>query len=158
MKVRGGPGGFTLLEVTVVLLVVALTLAIGAQGYGSYLTRTAARRSAETFARDLTVARSAALRARRSVVVRVDEATREYRVETSDGRLLLRRDYGAGQDVRLDSLILEMPGDSLVFNVRGILDLSGAGSPLGTAVFRAGDSRYLVSFNSMGTSRVDESS
>lgn len=158
MKITGGGGGFTLLEVTVVMLVVALTLAIAAQGYSSYLTQTAARRSAEIFARDLTLARSAAVRGRERVVIRVNEIGREYEVETSGGQLLVRRDYGAGQEVRLDSLVFGIEGDSVVFNTRGYLELGGAGSPLGTAVFRAGASRYEVYFNSMGASRVDESS
>lgn len=158
MKITSGAEGFTLLEVTVVLLVVALTLAIAVQGYSLYLTRTAAERTAETFARDLKLARSTALRGRERVVIRVNEIGREYEVETSGGQLIVRRDYGAGQEVRLDSLIFGVAGDSVMLNGRGILDLSGAESSLGTLIFRAGESRYQVSFNSMGASRVDESS
>lgn len=139
-----------------VLLVMSVTLALAGQGYNLYVSKTAARRSAEVFAQDLALARGSALRARRRVVVRFDEPARAYEARTEGGHLLFRRNYGPGREVRLDSLELDISGDSMVFDARGILDLGGSRSSLGRASFRAGDSRYEVRFNSMGASRVDE--
>jgi hypothetical protein len=50
---------------------------------------------------------------------------------------------------------LALPGDSLVFDARGMADLSGAGGPLGTATFSSGAMTYTVSFNSMGASKLE---
>ena len=66
----------------------------------------------------------------------------------------MNREFEAGQDIRLDALDLQMSGDSLVFDARGVVDLSGAGSSLGVARFTAGEMEYDVSFNSMRASRV----
>lgn len=154
---RSVVGGFTILEVLFVVMIAVITLGIASQVYSAYLTRTATRRAARIFGRDLALARMSALQTRESVVVRFHEADRRYVVERTDGRRLASRAYGEDDEVTLDSIDLDIPGDSLVFDGRGIADLSGVTGSLGTATFRAGSERYTVSFNSMGASRIGAS-
>lgn len=149
--------GFSLLEVMVVLMIGAGSLVIASQIYGSFLDESTARRSAMVFARDLSLARANSLQVRSDVVVRFSEDVLEYVVEIVGGRELVRREFGPGEDLPLSSLDLQTTGDSLVFNGRGILDMSSIGGSLGTATFSARGSTYMVSFNATGASRVDES-
>lgn len=149
--------GFTLLELTVVVTIAAVSLVIGSIVLGSFLDHSTARQSARVFARDLALARANAIQARTSVVIRFSESDLEYVVENDQGRELARRDFGPGEDLTLSVLNLRTTGDSVVFNGRGILDMSGIGGSLGTATFDARGSTYTVSFNATGASRIDES-
>lgn len=151
---RTSVGGFTLVELLVVVMIAVITLGVAARSYEDYLERTATERAARIFARDLRLARMNAVQARVPVIVRFDEAARSYRVVVETGRVLASRRYGGEGDVALGGIDLELPGDSLVFDGRGLADLSGVGGSLGTATFRAGSETYTVSFNSMGASRV----
>lgn len=149
-----GDNGFTLIELTVVLVLVSVVLALAAFNFSGYQSRTAARSGAQLFARDLTLARSAARRGREGVVVRFHEGSRWYTVTTDTGRELVRRRFGAGRDVVLSEIDLDLPGDSLVFDGRGVAGLHGA--TLGSAAFTAGNVEWEVSFNAMGASKVAE--
>lgn len=148
--------GFTLLEMALVMLLVALSLSVASNAFNSYQTKAAARQAAKVFARDLAFARSNAARAREVVVVRFDEAAKNYVIEMASGVEVLRRSFVSGENTPVDSIDLQFTGDSVTFNRRGIADLSGGGGSLGTARFSAGASRFEVQFNSMGASRVGE--
>ena len=151
---RRSRDGFTILELLVVMALVAITLAITQQVYDRYQERTATRRAAKLFGLDLSLARSAAVQGRRRAVIRFDEAGRSYEVRSN--RLLLRRSFGPGSDAPLESIDLELPGDSVAFNARGMADLGGVPGSLGRAVFYAGETSFAVSFNALGASRVGE--
>lgn len=153
-KRRRTRDGFTILELLIVMTLVAITLAITQQIYDGYQERTATRRAARLFGLDLSLARSAAVQGRRNAVIRFDEAARTYEVRSN--RLLTRRGFDAGSDIPLESIDLEMPGDSVVFDARGMADLGGVPGTLGRAVFRAGGTAFAVSFNALGASRVGE--
>ena len=150
--------GFTLIELVIVLALSALVLGFAGLTFSGFLKKTSARRAAELFAQDLTVARSYAVRSREPVVIRFYESTLWYEVETQTTatQVALRR-FGASGEVRLSAVDLGIPGDSLVFSARGIADLSGAAGSLGTAIFSSGATSYTVSFNSMGASKIEQS-
>lgn len=148
--------GFTLLEMAVVMLLVAISLSVASSAFNGYQARAAARQAAKVFARDLAFARSSAARARERVVIRFDEAGKSYVVEMESGDTVVSRSFAGGENAHIDSLDLQFTGDSVTFNRRGVADLSGGGGSLGTARFSAGASRYEVNFNSMGASRVGE--
>lgn len=148
-------GGFSLLELVIVLVIVGVTLGIGMVGYRSYQEGTAARRAAEVFAMDLSVARSSAVRERRPVTVIFDEANLSYRIQTSEGRVIRVRDFSPGGEIRVGAISLDLDGDEVVFNGRGIADLAGASGSLGRARFQAGSGRYEVQFNALGTARIE---
>ena len=149
-------GGFTLIEVTVVLMLSAIGLSYAFLSFGGYFQRVSAERAAQVFAQDLTVARSWSVRSREPVVIRFFESSLWYQVEAqSSGTEVLRRRFGVNADIDLTAATLEFPGDSVVFDLRGIADLSGVGGSLGTATFSSGAVSYTVSFNSMGASKID---
>lgn len=155
-KIRGAsaPRGFSLIEIMVVMVVGSILLSLAAVTFSSYNQRTAARRAAQVFSRDLTLARSHAVRGRERVVIRFDELASDYLVTTAAGRDLAYRRFGVGGEFRLSAVDLVMPGDSLSFSSRGFADLTGLGKPLGTAIFTGGNVAYQVEFNSMGASKV----
>lgn len=140
-----------------VLIIAAVTLALTAVSFSGYFQRTSAERAARVFARDLVLARAAAVRGQENVVIRFYETSKWYSVTGVDsGREFARRRFGVNADISLSAIDLALSGDSLVFNSRGIADLSGTGSSLGTATFTSGPATFQVSFNSLGASKVEE--
>jgi type II secretory pathway pseudopilin PulG len=146
--------GFTVIELLVSLILFTTAMTLTAIVSAGYQTRTAAQRAAQVFATDLSYARSSAVRSRERVVVDFDVASVSY-VVRQEGDTLLWREFDRDDEIRLDWLDLNLTGDSLVFDTRGVGDLSGAGSSLGLASFAAGEAVYDVSFNVMGASKVD---
>ncbi len=147
--------GFTVVELLVTLILFTIAMALGSSVFSGYQSRTAAQRAAQVFAMDLSLARTSAVRGREVVIVDFDEAGGSYVIRLESGDTILRREFGRDDDIPLDSLNLQLTGDSLAFDSRGVGDLSGSASPLGTASFAAGANVYDVSFNVMGASRVD---
>lgn len=158
---RGGlpreVGGFSLVEVLTVFVLIFVVMAFGMVALSGYPQRVAARQAAQLFARDLTFARATAVRTQESVVIRFDESNRWYVVETLESTTeVMRRRFGTNADIDLSAIDLQFTGDSVTFNPRGIADLSGASGSLGVARFEMGAIAFEVSFNSMGASRVEE--
>ena len=149
--------GFTLLELTIVLVLAGLMLGFAGLTFGEYYRRSAAQRAAQVFAQDLSLARTSAVRTREAVVIRFSEASLWYEIETQGaGVELVTRRFRTNADIDLSAITLDLVGDTLVFSSRGIADLSGAGGALGTATFSSGSATYTVSFNSMGASKVEQ--
>ncbi len=153
-----GKRGFTLIELTVVVTIGAIVVTLGGLAFSGYFQRNSARRAAQVFAQDLVSARSFAVRSQEPVVIRFYESSLWYEVEsqTTATEIARRRFTGTNADIALSAVTLDMTGDSLVFNARGIVDMSGAGGSLGTATFSSGDVTYTVSFNGMGASKIDQ--
>jgi prepilin-type N-terminal cleavage/methylation domain-containing protein len=143
--------GFTMLEMTVILVMAGILVSIASAPLASYLERISARRAAEVFGRDLTLARAMSLRGRESVTVKFSETSLLYSVRTASGRVLATRRFGTGGNMKLSSVDLALPGDSIAFSSRGV---GGISSSLGTATFTAGTARYRVQFNPMGAAKV----
>jgi len=152
----GSSAGVTLIELTVVLLLLSLSLAAATGVFSAFQSRTAAHRAAQVFALDIGLARTSAVRSRETVVVDFDEAQMTYLLRFESGDTILKREFGESDEIWLDTVNLQLTGDSLAFSSRGVGDLTGAGSSLGVARFVAGDTGYEVSFNGMGASRVDK--
>lgn len=153
-----GKRGFTLIELTVVVMIGAIIVTLGGLAFSGYFQRNSARRAAQVFAQDLVSARSFAVRSQEPVVIRFYESSLWYEVEsqTTTTEIARRRFTGTSADIALSAVTLDMTGDSLVFNARGIVDMSGAGGSLGTATFSSGAVTYTVSFNGMGASKIDQ--
>ena len=141
----------------VVLVIMGVTLVLVASTFNRFLDRANARRAAEIFDQDLSVARNAAARTRQTVVLDFDESALTYVARTTGGDTLFRRSFDGDSDLRLSAMDLQFSGDTLAFGSRGMADLSGALGALGRAAFTAGNVTYAVFFNSMGSSRIDES-
>jgi len=151
-------GGFTLIELTIVVVIAGIVVTLGGLTFSGYFQRSSARRAAQVFAQDLVAARSFAIRSQEAVVVRFYETTLWYEVSTQSTatEITRRRFTGSSADIDLSGVTLDTTGDSLVFSSRGLADMSGAGGSLGTATFSSGAITYTVSFNGMGASKIDE--
>lgn len=149
--------GFTLMEIAIVVTISAVIVTLGALTFSGYFQRSAARQAAQVFAQDLAAARGYSVRAREPVVLRFYEGTLWYEIvtQTTATEVVRRRFSGTSADIDLSSVSLDMAGDTLVFDARGKIDMSGVGGPLGTAVFSAGAISYRVQFNGLGASRVE---
>ncbi len=147
--------GFTVIEMLVSLILFTTAMALTSIVFVGYQSRTAAQRAAQVFAMDLSYARTSAVRRRERVIVDFDVGSVSYVIRSEAGDTLLSREFGRDDEIPLDWLDLNLTGDSLVFDTRGVGDLSGAGSSLGLASFAAGEAIYDVSFNVMGASKVD---
>lgn len=151
------PRGFTILELTVVLAVCATLLTFAGWAFSGYVHRSSAQRAAQVFARDLSLARGAAVRAREPVVIRFYESGRWYQLATQiTGTEIARRRFTGG-GLRVAAIDLATPGDSVVFSARGVAESLQGSTVLGEARFSAGTTRYSVFFNGMGVSRIEES-
>ena len=139
--------------VSVILFTIAMALT--SVVFSGYQSRTAAQRAAQVFVMDLSLARTSAVRGREAVIVDFDEAGMSYCIRLESGDTIVEREFGRDDDIPLDLLNLQLTGDSLVFDARGVGDLSGSGSSLRIASFAAGETIYDVSFNVMGASRLD---
>lgn len=149
--------GFTLLEMLIVLTVGAVIAGMGTLAFSGYFQRDSARRAAQVFAQDLVAARGFAIRSQEPVVIRFFESTLWYQVVgQSSATEIARRRFGGAGDIDLSGVSLDTAGDSLVFDARGMADMSGAGGSVGTATFSSGPNTYTVSFNGMGASRIDQ--
>lgn len=144
----------TLVEILVAMTLALVTLTAALAVFSGYLGRTTAQRAALVFARDLALARSSAVRSREWVFVVFDEVGLSYEIRTATGDQVIVRTFDDTSDLKLDAIDLQISGDSVGFDAKGVADLSGAGGSLGFAQFAAGGFVYQVSFNSMGASRV----
>lgn len=148
-----------MLELTIVLVIVGITLSFAGLTFTGYFQRSAARSAAQVFAQDLTLARSSAIRAREAVVIRFFESSRWYQIVAIDsGTELVRRRFGVGGDIDLTSIDLVFRSDTVAFSARGVANLSNiqGGGSLGEARFANRDTEYSVFFNSLGASKVEE--
>jgi Tfp pilus assembly protein FimT len=151
-----GREAVTLIELVIVLVLAGITMGFGSLVFSGYFQRTSAQRAAQVFAHDLSLARTTAVRTREPVVIRFYETLRWYEVESQTSAVeLARRRFGTNADIDLSAIALDFTGDSVVFNARGMADLSGASGALGIATFSSGSVTYTVSFNSMGASKVE---
>lgn len=150
---RASDEGFSLIEVTVVLVLAAVLLTLAAGAFAGYQSRSSAQRAAQVFSRDLALARASARRLREPVAIRFYEGSMWYTVTMEGGRELVRRRFGTGSEIVLSVIDLEIPGDSLRFGPGGVATLAAA---TGTALFQAGSSQWEVEFNALGAARVAE--
>ena len=140
----------------VVMAIVAVVITIGMFTFSDFFQRDAARRAAQVFAQDLVAARSFAVRSQEPVVVRFYEPGLWYEVRGQDSdEEIARRRFGASAELDLSGLALDLDGDSVVFDARGVASIGGGGGALATARFSSGPITYTVSFNGMGASTID---
>lgn len=152
-----GELGISLLELVVAMAIIVVITTLAGLSAVRYVERSTAKGAAQLFAQDLRAARGLAVRSQETVVLHFDEDGRWYRVEraSTSEEILRRRFSGRGTDSELTLMTLDVTGDSLVFDARGLLKLSGAEAATARASFSSGASTYTVSFNGMGASKID---
>lgn len=141
--------GFTLVELLIVLSIVSLSMLIANSSYISFRESSALNRAARVVAADVALARSYAIRNRTAVALVADETARSYVIRDGTGNVYLNRAFDAASEMALESFDVSLPGDSISFNSRGMLNLGAATIDVG----RSGDSRR-VTLNAIGRWRI----
>ena len=113
------PDGVSLIELLCAVVVVGVLATATFTGVTSYNRMRRASQVAGMLEWEVTVARSYAIRSGRPMSLIVDERSRS--VVLRDGASVWRRlSLGEGAALRVDRLVLDAVGDSLVFSPRGL--------------------------------------
>lgn len=118
--------GFTLVELLIVLSIVSLSLLIANNSYVSFRESSALNRAARVAAADVALARSYAIRNRTNVALVADEANRSYVIRDQAGNVYLSRSFDASSEMALQSLNVNLPGDSITFSSSGFMMFGSA--------------------------------
>jgi prepilin-type N-terminal cleavage/methylation domain-containing protein len=146
-----GKGGFTLVELLIALTLIAVAMAISASAFRTYYERTLARRAASVIAADIAVTRSTAIKLGRNVSLVATEDSLSYVIRSDSGTVLYpRRSFDTESELPLTSLDVQLNGDSMTFNPRGIM-VSGGARRIDVAVASRG---MRVEFNVLGRTRI----
>ena len=148
-------GGFTLLEMMIVLLIAAVFIGVVARAFGRYNRERAAQQAAYLLSRDIRLARAAAIRARSPVSLVVDTAARSYQVRDTLGEQVVGRTFAYG-DLEVQSISMALPGDSVTFDEQGVADLSGLAGGVAEARISSPTTVYVIRFNATGSSTIEE--
>lgn len=143
------PGGFTLIEVLIVVVLLGIVLGIGAQGFRNFARANLVQQAAEAVAADVTLARLYALQRRETVEMVFDEPARDYAIRSQSSGDTLKTESFRGGDLPLTRLDVAS-GNELVFNARGLL---AGGTTMSIAVQTVDESRR-VDVSVMGKTRV----
>lgn len=149
-ELRQSQAGFTLVELLIVLSIVSLSLLIANNSYTSFRESSTLSRAARVVAADVALARSYAIRNRTGVSLVADEADRSYVLRGTDGTVYLTRKFDASSEMPLETLSVNLPGDSVTFNARGLMLYGSARIDVG----RDSGSRR-VSLNAIGRWQID---
>lgn len=114
-----GTAGLTVLETIIVLVMIGIAAALSYPKLLDNARRERARRSIEAVAREVSVARSYAIRSGRRIALIVDGANLRMMVRDTSGRVFRRLDLGPDRELRVESLDLTLRGDSILFSPRG---------------------------------------
>ena len=148
---RRDEAGFTLPDMMIALVVMAVATVFAFGAFAQYRESSATSRAARVITADVALARSLAIRAREPVSLVATEAQRQYVIRDTAGTLFHRRDFGTGAQIRLTSIDVATTGDSLTFDSRGVL-ITG-GTPVVSAVRR--NKTRTVTLNALGRAQIN---
>ena len=146
-------GGFTLVEMLMVVLMVSVLTTIVAGQYTSYLQRLGPQRAAGLVGSYVSLTRGYAVQRRTPVALVLDASERKLWIRTATDTLR-SLELGEGTDFRLDTLTMGFPGDSLTFSSRGICRECGL-TGTGVITVTGGNVGYVVTFNALGVWKMD---
>lgn len=135
--------GFSLLETTVVLVIIGVVLAIALPRLGAVRDRSAARGAVNDLAAVLSYARRAAILRRSVVVVALDTARASVQVRAG-GQVLARRTLGPAYGI-----VLRANRDSVMYDPRGL----GYGLANFTVTVRSGATVDTLTMSRLGRVR-----
>lgn len=147
-----GPGGFTVVELLIAIVVLGIIVAVGVSAYSDFRRASTVRRAAEAVAGDIVLTRSYAVQRRRNVSLVADEAARTYDIRSPGGPTYAERSFAADTDVPLTMLDVVTAGDSVTFNSRGLKVTTGTDS---ISVGRLGE-ELRVKLNAMGRTKITQ--
>lgn len=148
----GEPSGFTIIELLIAIVMMAVLLALVYGGYRQFNEAMAVKKSAGLVGADVALTRSYAIQRRSLVSIVADESERIYMIRDTSGVILARRSFDRGSALPLDRLDVKTEGDSLTFNSRGLL-VAGGGIEIDVG---RGDRDRTVSVNALGRYQVSD--
>jgi prepilin-type N-terminal cleavage/methylation domain-containing protein len=145
---RQGERGFTLIEVFLTLAVLGIIMGAGMASLHKYIRTQQVDRAADAILWEITVARSYAIREGESVRLVVDEANKSMIVRDNSQTWRNLR-LGPGTELPVDSLTIDIPGDSLIFSFRGFC-LNCSGVSTATLAVTVGNRQRKVQVGFLG--------
>ncbi len=142
------------MELMIAIVVAGILLALGFAGYREFNEAITVRKAAKTLASDLALTRSFAIQRRANISMVINETDRSYVIRARDGTALVGRSFDAASGLGLERMVLDVAGDSITFNSRGLL--VGASS-VQVGVGR-GERAQRISVNALGRYTIDKES
>jgi prepilin-type N-terminal cleavage/methylation domain-containing protein len=140
--------GFTLLEMLMVMMIVAVMTSIVTTQYRDYLNRVGPERAARLIGSYVSLTRAYAIQRRTPVSLVLDSTEHKMWIRSATDTIK-SLELGDDTDFRIETLTMGFPGDSMSFSSRGVCrecGLTGTGS-----ITVAGSLEgYLVTFNALG--------
>ncbi len=145
--------GFTLLEMLMVMLIVAVMTSVAGAQYRDYVDRIGPERAARLIGTNVLLTRSYAIQRRAPVSLVLDTTEQKMWIRSATDTIR-SLELGADSDFRIETLTMGFPGDSISFSSRGVCrecGLTGTGN-ITVAGEKVG---YLITFNALGVWKMD---
>ncbi|MCZ6825273.1 MAG: prepilin-type N-terminal cleavage/methylation domain-containing protein [Gemmatimonadetes bacterium] len=140
--------GFTLLEMLMVMLIVAVMTSVAGAQYRDYIDRVGPERAARLIGTYVLLTRSYAIQRRAPVSLVLD--TTEHKMWIRSATDTIRSlELGPDSDFRIETLTMGFPGDSISFSSRGVCRECGL-TGTGTITVAGEHVGYVVTFNALG--------
>jgi prepilin-type N-terminal cleavage/methylation domain-containing protein len=140
--------GFTLLEMLMVMLIVAVMTSVAAAQYGDYIDRAGPERAARLIGNNVLLTRSYAIQRRAPVSLVLDTAEHKMWIRSATDTIQ-SLELGEDTDFRIVTLTMGFPGDSISFSSRGVCRECGL-TGTGTITVAGEHVGYVITFNALG--------
>jgi len=144
----GHRAGFTLMELVLVLSIIATMVGIAAPKYTEYRNRLVPDQASSVVGNFVALTRSFAIQSRRSATLKVNPSTHVMQIQV-DEETIRTMNMGEGGDFELDTLDMDMTGDSVTFNARGVCTQCGV-TGTGAIIVATNGGGYVVTYNAVG--------
>ena len=152
-RARRTRAGFSLVELMLALVIMAIMMAIGSVGVRSLATQQNGERLARAVLWETTLARTYAIRFGQPLALVADKTKKQLILRDSDGQVYRTMPYTNASGLIASSLSTNVAGDSIAFSGRGYcLNCSAAGT---TAITVSSKGRaYSLTVNSLGRAEL----
>jgi prepilin-type N-terminal cleavage/methylation domain-containing protein len=144
----GRESGFTLMELLLVMSLIGVMVGIAAPRYTEYRNRLVPDQASSIVGNYVALTRSYAIQSRRGATLKVNPVALTMEISV-DGAAIRTMNMGVGGDFELDTLDMDMAGDSVTFTARGVCAQCGV-TGTGAIIVATDGGGYLVTYNAVG--------